>query len=365
MLHLCFLFLFLLQIKGNNGENITMFPAILIFGDSTVDTGNNNYITTAVKANHYPYGKDFPTHIPTGRFSNGRLSVDFLASMVGVKQSVPPFLHPGLSAYELLTGVSFASAGTGYDTLTAAITRVLPMSKQLDYFKSYSERLKKIVGEKEAQRIINHALVSVSAGTNDFIFNFYDIPTRRAEFNIYNYQEYILERLHDFVKELYILGCRTMIITGLPPIGCLPIQITSKFKAQLDRQCVEQQNVEARAYNKKLLELLFRTQMSLKGSRIFYVDIYKPIIDMIRSPETYGFSETVKGCCGTGLLEAGPICTPLTPLCENSSEYLFFDSIHPSEKAYRYVTECIVKQILDKLSICNKANMSLIKEKVF
>lgn len=62
-----------------------------------------------------------------------------------------------------------------------------------------------------------------------------------------------------------------------------------------------------------------------------------------------GFRETVKGCCGTGLLEAGPICTPLTPLCQNSSEYLFFDSIHPSEKAYYYVTECIKKQILDKL----------------
>ncbi|KAL8225115.1 hypothetical protein R6Q57_017673 [Mikania cordata] len=275
-----------------------MFPAILIFGDSTVDTGNNNYITTAIKANHYPYGKDFPTHIPTGRFSNGRLSVDFLASMLGVKQSIPSFLHPGLSAYELLTGVSFASAGTGYDTLTAAITRVLPMYKQLDYFRSYSERLKKIVGEKEAQR------------------------------------------------ELYKLGCKTMIITGLPPIGCLPIQITAKYTEQLARKCVEQQNVEAQIYNRKLLELIVHKQVSLKGSRIFYADIYKPIIDMIRSSEIYGFSETVKGCCGTGLLEAGPICTPLTPMCQNSSEYLFFDSIHPSEKAYRYVTKCIVKQIL-------------------
>ncbi|KAK9065967.1 hypothetical protein SSX86_015369 [Deinandra increscens subsp. villosa] len=347
MLHLCFFFLLLLQVRGN-GENFTMFPAILVFGDSIVDTGNNNYITTLVKANHYPYGKDFPTHIPTGRFSNGKLSVDFLASMLGIKQLIPPFLYPGLSDYELLTGVSFASAGTGYDTLTAVIAKVLPMSKQLDYFKSYSERLKKIVGEKEAQRLINHALVSVSAGTNDFIFNFYDIPTRRAEFNIYNYQEFILERLHDFVKELYKLGCRTMIITGLPPIGCLPMQITTKF-TELERKCIYQQNVEARAYNRKLLDLVFRIQSSLKGSRIFYVDIYKPIIDMIRSPEIYGFSETMKGCCGTGLLEAGPICTPLTPLCQNSSEYLFFDSIHPSEKAYRYVTECVLKHILDKL----------------
>lgn len=209
MLHLCFFFLLIHGIV-TNGENITMFPAILIFGDSTVDTGNNNYIATAIKANHYPYGKDFPTHAPTGRFSNGKLSVDFLASMIGVKQSVPPFLHPLLSANELLTGVGFASAGTGYDTLTAAIIGVLPMSKQLDYFKSYSERLKKIVGEKEAKRIISHALVIVSAGTNDFIFNFYDVPTRRAEFNIYGYQDFILETLHDFVKVCVICACAFM-----------------------------------------------------------------------------------------------------------------------------------------------------------
>ncbi|KAJ9565187.1 hypothetical protein OSB04_001153 [Centaurea solstitialis] len=346
MLHLPF-FLLLLSQK-TNGQNFK-FPAILVFGDSTVDTGNNNYVTTLAKANHYPYGKDFPGHVPTGRFSNGKLAVDLLASMLGVKQTIPPFLQPGLSAYELRTGVCFASAGTGYDRLTAAITTAVPISQQLNYFKGYKERLKKVIGEEEARRIISRALVSVSAGTNDFIFNFYDVPTRRVEFDIQKYQDFILERLHDFVKELFNLGCRTLIITGLPPIGCLPIQITARFKGQFNRACVEEQNVDARAYNRKLIELLPRIQTSLKGTRIFYADIYNPIMDMIKNPEKHGFRETMKGCCGTGLVEAGPICTPLTPLCKNSSEYLFFDSIHPSENAYRYATECLKKQLLDKL----------------
>lgn len=202
MFHLLrFFFLLLLQVRSN-ARNFT-FPAILIFGDSTVDTGNNNYITTAVKSNHYPYGKDFPGRVPTGRFSNGKLAVDFLASMLEIKQTVPPFLRPDLTDYELRTGVSFASAGTGFDVLTAAITRVVSMSQQLIYFKGYSERLKKIVGEKEARRIINGAFVSVSAGSNDFIFNFYDIPTRRIEFNVDKYQDFILERLYFFVKVLF------------------------------------------------------------------------------------------------------------------------------------------------------------------
>lgn len=40
------------------------------------------------------------------------------ASYLGVKKYVPPYLDPTLSIQELVTGVSFASAGSGYDPLT-------------------------------------------------------------------------------------------------------------------------------------------------------------------------------------------------------------------------------------------------------
>lgn len=52
--------------------------AIYVFGDSTVDPGNNNYVNTFFKSNFPPYGRDFVNHIPTGRFSNGRLVTDFI-----------------------------------------------------------------------------------------------------------------------------------------------------------------------------------------------------------------------------------------------------------------------------------------------
>ena len=50
-----------------------------IFGDSFLDAGNNNYINTTAldQANFWPYGISF-FHIPTGRFSDGRLISDFL-----------------------------------------------------------------------------------------------------------------------------------------------------------------------------------------------------------------------------------------------------------------------------------------------
>lgn len=52
-------------------------PCYFIFGDSLVDNGNNNRIASLARANYLPYGIDFPGG-PTGRFSNGRTTVDVI-----------------------------------------------------------------------------------------------------------------------------------------------------------------------------------------------------------------------------------------------------------------------------------------------
>ncbi|XP_058095729.1 GDSL esterase/lipase At5g45950-like isoform X2 [Magnolia sinica] len=122
----------LLQLHGDAVDlrNIRQLAAlnnitcILVFGDSTVDPGNNNHLSTRVKGNYPPYGKDFFHGIPTGRFSNGRLPTDFIAEDLGLKASIPAFLDRGLKREELLHGVSFASAACGYDELTANITEM-------------------------------------------------------------------------------------------------------------------------------------------------------------------------------------------------------------------------------------------------
>ena len=55
---------------------------ILVFGDSSVDPGNNNDIpNTWHKGNFLPYGKDFDHSNPTGRFTNGRLSTDMIGNL--------------------------------------------------------------------------------------------------------------------------------------------------------------------------------------------------------------------------------------------------------------------------------------------
>lgn len=68
---------------------------MLVFGDSTVDPGNNNRLQTAMKANFLPYGADFLGGRPTGRFSNGRLITDIL----GTDTNTPIALHLHLHKY--------------------------------------------------------------------------------------------------------------------------------------------------------------------------------------------------------------------------------------------------------------------------
>ncbi|XVF05821.1 hypothetical protein REPUB_Repub05bG0206100 [Reevesia pubescens] len=229
------------------------YASILIFGDSTVDTGNNNLINTFFKANHLPYGQNFPAGIPTGRFSNGKLIPDFIASFLGIKQTVPPSLDPNLSDDDIRTGVSFASAASGYDDLITVTTSVIPLSKQLDQFKSYIANLSRIVSNTEAKNIIKKSFVFISAGTNDFGFNFYLLPDRIAQFNVSCSQDFLQKALQNYVKEQYDQGSRTIVIAGLPPMGCLPLLITARLlKFPLDRRCLEDANADARSYNQKL-----------------------------------------------------------------------------------------------------------------
>lgn len=67
-----------LEIAACSTES-SQVPCFFIFGDSLVDNGNNNGILTLARANYLPYGVDFPDGA-SGRFTNGRTTVDILGS---------------------------------------------------------------------------------------------------------------------------------------------------------------------------------------------------------------------------------------------------------------------------------------------
>ena len=107
--------------------------SIIVFGDSSVDSGNNNHISTMLKSNFRPYGRDFNGGQPTGRFSNGRIATDFISDAFWLKPTVPAYLDPAYNISDFVTGVCFASAGTGYDNDTS---NVLVSPSQVQFISS-------------------------------------------------------------------------------------------------------------------------------------------------------------------------------------------------------------------------------------
>lgn len=109
---------FLLQVATTLASKV---PAIIVFGDSSVDSGNNNQIATVLKSNFEPYGRDFYNRKPTGRFCNGRIPPDFISEGFGLRPFVPAYLDGEYSIADFAQGVCFASAGTGYDNATSDV----------------------------------------------------------------------------------------------------------------------------------------------------------------------------------------------------------------------------------------------------
>ncbi|KAJ8439806.1 hypothetical protein Cgig2_029066 [Carnegiea gigantea] len=171
-------------------------PAIFAFGDSIVDTGNNNYIKTLTKCNFPPYGKDFIGGIATGRFSNGKVLTDFLAEELSIKQYVPAYLDPSLGSQDLLTGVCFASGGSGYDPITCKTENVISIFQQLEYFKEYIEKLKQLLGEDKTQFILANSVFVILAGNNDIFNTCGDNPFRKKLVN----DDFFTDRLVNFAS---------------------------------------------------------------------------------------------------------------------------------------------------------------------
>ncbi|KVI01010.1 Lipase, GDSL, partial [Cynara cardunculus var. scolymus] len=301
--------------------------AIFVFGDSTVDAGNNNFIKTPMKSNFPPYGRDFINHIPTGRFTNGRLVSDFIASYTGVKDIMPAYLDPTLRIEDLMTGVSFASAGSGFDPVTATLSSAISLEQQMEYFKEYKSKMEMFIGNEKTLDIIKNAVFMLSAGTNDFIVNYFGLGEPITQFmypNVTSYHMLLFQNVEQLIKKLMNEGARKIAMVGLPPIGCLPEVITlNKDVAINGRKCVEPMSYVATEYNRILESKLKAMQTS--ETKLYYADIYKPILDLIQFGKTK-----------LGYIEAAVLCNMNSAVCDDASKYVFWDSVHPTEKAYYY-----------------------------
>ncbi|KAL6202410.1 hypothetical protein ACLB2K_026118 [Fragaria x ananassa] len=332
---------FLLQISRVYAK----VPAIIVFGDSSVDAGNNNQISTILKSDFPPYGRDFYGGQPTGRFSNGRIPPDFISEAFGIKPMIPAYLDPFYDIKDFATGVCFASAGTGYDNATSDVLSVIPLWKELEYYKQYQQELRTYLGDDEANEVLGEALYLTSIGTNDFLENYFVFSERSKEYSIEEYQNFLASIAQNFITELYLLGARKISLGGLPPMGCLPLERTKNLLS--GSGCIETYNDVARSFNNKLQEVVDNFNEQLVGIQLVLSNPYYILSAIIQNPQSFGFETAATACCGTGLFEMGYMCAKINPFtCSDANQYVFWDAFHPTERTNGIVADHIFKTCL-------------------
>lgn len=163
---------------------------------------------------------------------------------------------------------------------------MIPLWKEIEYYKEYQAKLRSHLGTAKANKIISEALYLISLGTNDFLENYYIFPTRRLHYTVSQYQDFLLNIAKNFVKELYALGARKLSITGLVPIGCLPLERATNI---LDfHACNEEYNHVALGFNKKLENVITKLNRELPHLIAVSANAYPIVHDIITRPSTYG-----------------------------------------------------------------------------
>ncbi|XP_030475444.1 GDSL esterase/lipase At5g33370-like isoform X2 [Syzygium oleosum] len=283
----CSMILSLAVLIGIATPGVDAARAFFVFGDSLVDSGNNNYLATIARADAPPYGIDYPTHRPTGRFSNGLNIPDIISESIGSEPTLP-YLDPELNGERLLIGANFASAGIGILNDTGIqFFNIIRISQQLQFFQQYQERVASLIGEDQAQRLVSDALVLITLGGNDFVNNYYLVPfsARSRQFSLPDYVVYLISEYRKILARLYELGARRVIVTGTGPLGCVPAELAQRSR---NGECAEELQRAAHLFNPQLIQIINDLNREI-GSDVFVAaNALEMSVNFITDPQAYG-----------------------------------------------------------------------------
>ncbi|KAK1582050.1 hypothetical protein Q3G72_011403 [Acer saccharum] len=294
--------------------------AFFVFGDSLVDSGNNNYLATTARADAPPYGIDYPTRRPTGRFSNGLNIPDIISEQIGQSQPPLPYLSPVLKGHKLLNGANFASAGIGILNDTGIqFLNIIRMFRQLDYFEEYQRRVSGLIGAQKTGELVNKSLVLITVGGNDFVNNYYLVPfsARSRQFSLPDYVKYLISEYRKLLMRLYELGARQVLVTGTGPLGCVPAELAMR---NTNGGCSAELQRAATLYNPQLVEMIKGLNSEIGENVFIAANTQQMHMDFISDPQAYVLSN----------------------LCRDRDHYAFWDAFHPSEKANRIIVQQIM-----------------------
>ncbi|KQK03356.2 hypothetical protein BRADI_2g07320v3 [Brachypodium distachyon] len=326
---------------GALSVRIRPYDSIFSFGDSYADTGNNPVVFAANSifdpVTRPPYGSAFFGGRPTGRNSNGRLIIDFVAQGLGLPLLPPSLAHNG----SFRRGANFAVGGaTALDAAFFHSQSKFPLNTslgvQLEWFDSLKPSICRTT--QECEEFFGRSLFFVGEfGINDYHFS---ISVKSLQ-EIMSFVPDVVGTISKAIETLMNHGVRSFVVPGMIPSGCAPPVLAmfahadpSKYNSTTG--CLEDYNKLGMHHNLLLQEALEKLRKRHPDATIIYADLFGPIMEMVESPSKFGFEEDVLNICcgGPGTLWCGD---EGAKLCEKPSARLFWDGVHLTEAAYGYI----------------------------
>ncbi|KAJ8761179.1 hypothetical protein K2173_001235 [Erythroxylum novogranatense] len=327
---LCAVFL-VLHYDGYRAKADPEVPCYFIFGDSLVDNGNNNQLQSLARADYLPYGIDFGG--PTGRFTNGKTTVDVIAELLGFDDYISPYATA--RGQDILRGVNFASAAAGIREETGRqLGGRVSFSGQVRNYQNVAQQYVNLLGDEDrAADYLSKCIVSIGLGSNDYLNNYF-MPQYYSTSNEYTPEQYaddLIQRYTEQLRILYNYGARKFVLIGVGQIGCSPNELAQNSPD--GRTCVSRINAANQIFNNKLRSLVGEFNGNTPDAKFVYVNAYGIFQDLIDNSARYGLRVTNAGCCGVGRNNGQITCLPFQTPCANRDEYAFWDAFHPTETA--------------------------------
>ncbi|CAN1271469.1 GDSL esterase/lipase At1g54790 [Linum perenne] len=329
-----------------DGNALARYPAVFNFGDSNSDTGG---LAAGVGFPvGFPYGQTY-FHKPSGRFSDGRLIVDFLMDDVKL-----PFLRSYLDSVGAPNFKRGANFATGGSTIVVNANAISPFTfgVQVAQFVKFKARVLELLATGSCYKKIFHfkdyfydGLYMFDIGQNDLHLAFIANAT---EDQVIASIPKLISEFKTGIEKLYNIGARNFWIHNTGPLGCLATVIAQTTAAATDQfGCLASRNRAAAAFNTHLNHLCTNLKSQFPDINLTYVDIYSVKLDLIANYSRYGFKEPIAACCGYG----GPPlnfdirvpCGAVTAnVCNRPSEYVNWDGVHYTDAADRFVAQRLI-----------------------
>ncbi|TVU32445.1 hypothetical protein EJB05_24176, partial [Eragrostis curvula] len=323
-------------------------PALFVIGDSTSDVGTNNYLGTLARADREPYGRDFDTHRPTGRFSNGRIPVDYLAEKLGLP-FVPPYLEQNMrtgaggagltNIAGMVQGVNYASAAAGIISSSGSdLGMHVSLTQQVQQVEDTYEQLSLALGEAAAADLFRRSVFFVSIGSNDFIHYYLrNVSGVQTRYLPWEFNQLLVNTMRQEIKNLYNINVRKVILMGLPPVGCAP-HFLEEYGSQ-NGECIDYINNIVIEFNYALRYMSNEFIRQYPDSMITYCDTFEGSVDILNNRERYGFVTTTDACCGLGKYGGLIMCVLPQMACSDASSHVWWDEFHPTDAVNRILAE--------------------------